>query len=63
LEAFDYFFFNYQAAPLLVIKADHLDFDRVEDINDTVDKIKQMKKSTLFYVPLDPANKDRKKEG
>jgi deoxyadenosine/deoxycytidine kinase len=63
LEAFDYFFFNYQATPLLVIKADHLDFDRVEDINDTVDKIKQMKKSTLFYVPLNPTNKDRKKEG
>jgi deoxyadenosine/deoxycytidine kinase len=63
LEAFDYFFFNYQATPLLVIKADHLDFDRVEDINATVDKIKQMKKSTLFYVPLNPTNKDRKKEG
>ncbi len=52
LEAFDYFFFNYQATPLLVVKADELDFNREEDIMDLVDKIKQMKKSPLFYVPL-----------
>ena len=61
LEAFDYFFFNYQATPLLVVKADGLDFDREEDIIDLVDKIKQMKKSPLFYVPLDKENKHSKK--
>ena len=32
VEAFDYFFFNYQAAPLLVVKADDLDFGREDDI-------------------------------
>lgn len=62
LEAFDYFFFNYQATPLLVIKADDLDFSREEDIMDIVDKIKQMKKSPLFYVPLSRTNKESKKE-
>lgn len=62
LEAFDYFFFNYQATPLLVIKADDLDFSREEDIIDIVDKIKQMKKSPLYYVPLSKANKESKKD-
>ncbi len=61
LEAYDYFFFNYQAAPLLVVKADNLDFDREEDIMDLVDKIKQMKKSPLYYVPLGKENKNSKK--
>ncbi len=57
LEAFDYFFFNYQVAPLLVVKADDLDFSREEDIMDVVDKIKQMKKSPLYYVPLSKDDK------
>ena len=61
LEAFDYFFFNYQAIPLLVVKADGLDFDQEEDIIDLVDKIRQMKKSPLYYVPLGKANKHSKK--
>jgi deoxyadenosine/deoxycytidine kinase len=61
LEAYDYFFFNYQAAPLLAIKADNLDFNREEDIMDLVAKIKQMKKSPLYYVPLGKENKNSKK--
>ncbi|MBS3817949.1 deoxynucleoside kinase [bacterium] len=52
IEAFDYYFFNYQSSPLLVVKADHLDFDKEEDLDDLIDKIKQMKKSPLYYVPL-----------
>jgi deoxyadenosine/deoxycytidine kinase len=61
IEAFDYFFFNYQAAPLLVVKADELDFDREEDIIDLLDKIKKMKKKSMYYVPLAGENKDLKK--
>jgi len=57
LGAFDYFFFNYQGAPLLVVRADELDLDREEDVFDLVDKIKQMKKSPLFYVPLSKTGK------
>jgi len=60
LGAFDYFFFNYQAAPLLVVRADELDLDREEDVFDIVDKIKQMKKSPLFYVPLSKSGKSDK---
>ena len=61
LEAFDYFFFNYKAAPLLVVKSDELDFGREDVIMDLVDKIRHMKKSPLYYVPLSKENKDRKK--
>jgi deoxyadenosine/deoxycytidine kinase len=61
VEAFDYFFFNYKATPLLVVKADDLDFNQEEDIQDLIDKIAQMKKSTLFYVPLSRSGRDLKK--
>jgi deoxyadenosine/deoxycytidine kinase len=61
LEAFDYFFFNYQAAPLLAVKADDLDLDQEEDIIDLIDRIKKMKKSPLFYVPLSKDNKQQEK--
>jgi len=62
LEAFDYFFFNYQAAPLFVVRADELDFDREEDIIDLINQIKQMKRSPLYYVPLSKADKISKKK-
>ena len=62
LEAFDYFFFNYEATPLLVIKVDDLDFSREEDIMDIADKIKEMKKSPLYYVPLSRTNKESKED-
>lgn len=61
VEAFNYFFFNYQASPLLVVKADELDFNCEEDINDLLEKIRQMKKSPLFYVPLSRSPKKARK--
>jgi len=51
IEAFDYFFFNYQATPLLVIKADDLDLGREADLEDIMDQVRQMKKTPLYYVP------------
>lgn len=61
IEAFDYFFFNYQAAPLLVIKADDLDLAREADIEDLVGQIRQMKKTPLYYVPPSYAGPDARK--
>ncbi|MCP2619968.1 deoxynucleoside kinase [Candidatus Aminicenantes bacterium AC-334-K16] len=58
LEAFDYFFFNYQAVPLFVVKADHLEFEDEETIQDLIQKISQIKKSPLYYVPLSEAKDD-----
>jgi deoxyadenosine/deoxycytidine kinase len=57
VEAYDYFFFNYQATPLLVVKADELDFGREEDVLELLDQAKQVKKSPLFYVPLSRSNR------
>ena len=61
VEAFDYFFFNYQAAPLLVIKADELDFSREDDVLDIIEQISQMNKSSLYYVPQSFGGKGSKK--
>jgi deoxyadenosine/deoxycytidine kinase len=61
VEAFDYFFFNYQAAPLLVIKADDLDFSREDDVQDLISQVRDMKKSSLYYVPQSYGAKGQKK--
>lgn len=61
VEAFDYFFFNYQAVPLLVVKADDLDLGREEDILDFIDQLRQMKKSSLYYVPQSYGGRPPKK--
>jgi deoxyadenosine/deoxycytidine kinase len=58
VEAFDYFFFNYQVTPLLVVKADEIDLTREEEIGDIVDKIAQVKKGPLFYVPQSYAQRE-----
>jgi len=57
VEAFDYFFFNYQAVPLLVVKADDLDFSREDDLQDLIQQIRDMKKGSLYYVPQSYAGK------
>jgi len=62
IEAFDYFFFNYQATPLLVIKSDELDLTSEADIEDVIEQIGQMKKTPLFYVPQSYAGKDLKRK-
>jgi deoxyadenosine/deoxycytidine kinase len=61
VEAFDYFFFNYQSAPLLVVKADDLDLSREEDVLDLIYQVKEMKKSSLYYVPQSYGGKTAKK--
>jgi deoxyadenosine/deoxycytidine kinase len=62
VEAFDYFFFNYQAARLLVVKADELDLTREEEIADIISKVGQVKKGPLYYVPESYAHKDSRKK-
>ncbi|MGB8951400.1 MAG: deoxynucleoside kinase [Candidatus Aminicenantales bacterium] len=60
IEAFDYFFFNYQAAPLLVVKSDELDLARDQDIKDLAEQVRQFKKTPLFYVPQSYSGKEAK---
>ncbi len=58
VEAFDYFFFNYQQSPLLVVKADHLDLSRDEDFEDIARQLVQMKSRQLYYVPLSDSERE-----
>ncbi len=62
VEAFDYFFFNYQATPLLVVKADEIDLTREEEISDIIEKLGQVKKGPLFYVPQSFAQRGSQKK-
>ena len=62
IEAFDYFFFNYQASPLLVIKSDDLDLASEADLEDVLDQIRNMKKASLFYVPPSFAARDGRRK-
>jgi len=61
VEAFDYFFFNYQATPLLTIKADELDLTKEEEIRDLVAQLGQLKKGPQYYVPQSYAPGKREK--
>ena len=47
---------------MLVVKADNLDFERKEDVEDIADKVAQMKKNTLYYVPLDRQNQKKREK-
>jgi deoxyguanosine kinase len=52
-EAYNYFFFHYQASPLLVINTSEIDFvKRREDLDQLIHEIRQMKKGTWHFIPL-----------
>jgi len=61
IEAFDYFFFNYQVTPLLVIRADSLDLTRDDDLEVIIQQVRQMKSRQQFFVPAGHSSKDLKK--
>ena len=61
VEAYDYFFFNYKGAPLLVVKADDLDLTQEEQVWDLIDQIKKLNKGSLYYVPQSFQAKKTKK--
>jgi deoxyadenosine/deoxycytidine kinase len=63
VEAFDYFFFNYQQSPLLVIKADNLDLSREEDLEEVTHQLRQMKSRQLYYVPLGDSQHEGRRKG
>ena len=51
-EAYDYFFFHYDAAPLLVVNTDRLNIvDRPEDMEELVVRILAHRKGTAYYNP------------
>jgi len=52
-EAYNYYFFNYDQTPLLVVDTSEIDFvNRKEDFIQLVREIKQMKKGTWYFIPM-----------
>lgn len=52
-KAYNYYFFHYDASPLLVINTSDIDFvHRPKDLDDLVVRIKDMGKGVQYYVPL-----------
>jgi len=51
-EAYNFFFFNYDAGPLLVVKTDEIDFvENHDDLADLLAQISKPIKGTHYYVP------------
>ena len=52
-KAYNYYFFHYDASPLLVINTSDIDFvHRPQDLDDLVMRIRNMGKGVQYYVPL-----------
>ncbi len=52
-KAYNYYFFHYDASPLLVINTSDIDFvHRPRDLDDLVMRIRNMGKGVQYYVPL-----------
>jgi deoxyadenosine/deoxycytidine kinase len=51
-EAYNYYFFEYDRTPLLVVKTDEIDFvNNADDFNDLVEQIQKPLSGTHYYVP------------
>jgi deoxyadenosine/deoxycytidine kinase len=51
-EAFNHFFFHYNATPLLVVETSHFDSDASEEaLDDLIKQIRTMGAGTRYYVP------------
>ena len=55
-KAYNYFFFNYTATPLLVIDTNQIDFvKREEELDDLVAQIRRMERGVQYYRPASSA--------
>lgn len=50
-EAYNYYFFNYKASPLLVVNMEKIDLDNESDILNLVREINSHEKGTRYYAP------------
>jgi deoxyguanosine kinase len=51
-EAYNYYFFEYDLTPLLVVKTDEIDFvNNPDDLSDLIEQIKKPLSGTHYYVP------------
>jgi len=51
-EAYNYYFFEYDSTPLLVVKTDEVDFvNNQDDLKDLLEQIKKPLSGTHYYIP------------
>ncbi len=50
-EAYNYYFFNYNSSPLLVVNMESLDLDNESDIQNLINEIKNHKIGRKYYAP------------
>ncbi len=50
-EAYNYYFFNYKASPLLVVNVEKTDFNNRKDILNLCKEIQSQKKGITYYAP------------
>ena len=50
-EAHNYYFFNYNSSPLLVVNMEKIDLDNENDVRLLIEEIKNHKKGTRYYAP------------
>jgi len=55
-KAYNYFFFNYTATPLLVIDTNQIDFVHHEgELDDLISQIRRMERGVQYYRPASSA--------
>ncbi len=50
-EAYNYYFFNYNSSPLLVVNMEELDLDNESDVQNLINEIKNHKIGRKYYAP------------
>jgi len=51
-EAYNYYFFNYKASPLLVVNVEKINLDNATDMSNLLNEIKNHDKGIKYYAPL-----------
>jgi len=51
-EAYNYYFFNYKASPLLVVNVEKIDLSNKKDVSNLINEIKKHEKGIKYYAPL-----------
>jgi deoxyadenosine/deoxycytidine kinase len=62
-EAYNYFFFHYTDAPLLVVNTSDIDFvENTDYVTDLMKMVEQHSDGTLYYTPIGGKGDERRKE-
>ena len=53
IDAYNHYYYHYNASPLLVVDTRHLDFaNRTEDFDELVSQLSRPIRGTQYYVPV-----------